>query len=124
MPPPAPATVQANPRRAAALGLGALGAAALGTAGVLAILTKNRVDGAAAYCTAGFSTCFPYGVTLLDQGRSMQTASFVLAAAGVVSAGTAIALVVTTPRAKAGVTSSARVTAAFGPLGMSVDGTW
>jgi hypothetical protein len=126
-PSPSPSPPPASPtstRRAVGIGLSALGVAALGTAGVLAGLTRNRVDGAAAYCTTGYSSCFPYGVTLLEQARTMQTAAIVLAAGGTVSAGTGIALVVTSPSAKGGGPPVPRVTAALGPLGMSVRGVW
>lgn len=112
-------------RRAAGIGVGAAGVAALGAAGVLGILTMNKVSAAGEYCKPDFSSCADArGITLLGEARGMQTAAFVLLGAGAAAAGVGVALFATAPRAGSTVAPSPEISATIGPLGLSVRGAW
>lgn len=111
-------------QRVAGVGVGALGVAALGTAGVLGLLTRGKVDDAAPYCRPDFSSCHdPQGLSLLDQARDMQTAAFVLLGAGVAASGAGVALFLTAPRA-ADAAPLSSVTAILGARGLTLRGAW
>lgn len=117
----APGVVQ----RGAGIGVFAVGIAALTSAGVLGLLTRGKVDAAAPYCAADFSSCHDaQGITLLNEARGLQTTAFVLLGVGAAAAGVGVGLFVTARRGAASARSAPAIIAAVGPLGVTLRGAW
>ncbi len=83
-----------NPLRSAGYVAGGIGLAGLGAAGVLGILTLERVDESKPYCNYPGGTCNDRGMELRDEARQLQTAAFVVAGLSGAAAITGVALVV------------------------------
>jgi hypothetical protein len=75
--------------------IGGVGVVALGAAGVLGILTLNRVGASKTHCQHPGDTCDEYGVRLRNQASDLQTAGLITAGIGAAALFTGIVLVVT-----------------------------
>jgi len=107
-------------RRRAGLAVGVAGAAGLGIAGVLGIVTLVKV-GALPQCGMGDTACID---NMRNPGirsaQAIQTAGFVLLGVGAAATVTGFSLFATAPRAPKAVAVSASV----GPTGVGLRGAW
>lgn len=95
----------------------AVGAAGLATAGVLAVLAKNKNDDSLEHCPADPNHCSSEGVKLRDQAGKLADFATLSAVLGSAFAITGVVLLVTSAPSKPREKAALRFTPALGPRG-------